>query len=126
MSGEGLAPRFGQLHMLQRQRRLGAGTHAPFAEDGGYVGLDGGLGDIQLVGDLLVEQTVTDHAQYPELLGRQAGQLGADGLLLGAERGHRLIYLGGPADIAVEYILYRLLDSLEARGFGNEAAGAEV
>ncbi len=39
------------------------------------MGLDGGLGDVELPGNLLVEAAVTQHDQYLVLLGCEAGQL---------------------------------------------------
>ena len=58
------------------------------------MGLDGGFGDIQLVGDLLVQQAIADHGQHPELLRRQAGQAGTGGLGLGRLQKHNRLGQG--------------------------------
>ncbi len=48
------------------------------------MGLDGGLGDVELPGDLLVEAAVAQHHQHLVLLGGEAGQLaGKIGALTG-------------------------------------------
>src|SRR5690606_39640987 len=86
-----------------------AGAHAELAEDGGHVGLDGGLGDVELVGDLLVQQPLADHGQYPELLRGETGQAGA-GLARLVGDGRRLLAEIRPPGVAVQHGAYRLLD----------------
>ena len=46
---------------------------AEFAEHGGHVCFHRGFGDIQFVGDLLVQQAGADHAEHAELLRGEFG-----------------------------------------------------
>ena len=87
------------------------------------MGLDGGLGDVELPGDLLVEAAVPQHDQHLVLLGSEAGQLAGeiravDGL--GVERdtlGHPVV----PSDHRIEGV-----DQLLHRHrLGNEAERPE-
>ena len=76
-----------RLHLLPQQRGLGPGAHVELAEDRRDVGLHRRLGNVQVVGDLLVQQPFADHGEYPELLRGEAGEPGAGGLGLLAEVG---------------------------------------
>ncbi|VXA81852.1 hypothetical protein AERO8C_120349 [Aeromonas veronii] len=66
------------IELLQGDDRLSAVLDPQFSEDGGDMGLDGGLGDIELPGDLFVEAAVAQHDQHLVLLGGEAGQLAGE------------------------------------------------
>jgi len=64
------------IQRLRQNHRLGPVLHAQLAEDAGQVRLDGGLGDAQVEGDLLVQPPDLQPLQNPQLRRRQAGDAG--------------------------------------------------
>ncbi len=110
---------------MQQERRLGAGTDPEFTEDGRGMGLDRGFGDIQLEGDLLVEQAFAEHGEHPELLRRETGKPGAGRLGLLAQ-GRGTFHLRWPPGVAVQHLTDGLLQGTQIAGLGDEAAGTEL
>ena len=88
------------------------------------MGLDGGLGDVELPGDLLVEAAVPQHDQYLVLLGGEAGQLaGKVGAILGlGVEGDPFRHPVIPPDHRIE----GADQLLHGNRFGNEAQGPEA
>ena len=100
--------------------------HTELAQNGGDVRLDGGLRDIELIGDLLVEQPLGQHVEHPELLGSQRGDgLGEAGLLL-VGIADDIGQLRRQPHLPVENLAYRLGNQLKRGGLGNESRGAVV
>src|SRR5262249_20758004 len=105
--------------------RLGAAFDAELLEDGGYVRLDGRLRYVELVGDLLVEQPFRQHHEHTHLLGRQRSEARQHrGTMIVGFYGE--VEIGRRPDAAVEHLLDRLPDHLDAEGLGNEARRAEI
>ena len=89
------------------------------------MGLDGRFGHVQLVGDLLVQQTIANHGQHAELLRRQAGQAGAGGFGFVTDIGY-VLNIARPPHVTIENGPHRLLDGFKRTGLWNETAGAEL
>ena len=82
--------------------------------------LDRRLGDIEVVGDLLVEAAGAEHLQHAELLRGQLAQALADLALFAAGRWHVVCLRRGPG-FAIEDGAQRMADRVRIGGFGDEA-----
>jgi hypothetical protein len=74
------------------------------------VGLDGGLRDIQLVGNLFVEQAIADHRQHTVLLRRELGNLARQRLFLRIQRNRCAAHAGRKPRVAIEHGIDGLAD----------------
>ena len=112
------------LILRQHDHRLRAAVDAELLQDRRDMRLDRRLRDVELIGDLLVEQALGEHAEHPRLLRRQAEQLadqvGHFRIALDAE-----LDIAGRGDAAGQHRLHGAADLLDARRFGDEAGGAE-
>jgi hypothetical protein len=57
-----------QYQTTGKQHCLRAVGRAKLAQDGSHVRLNGGLGNLQLIGDVFVEPSQAQHSEYPKLL----------------------------------------------------------
>src|SRR6266436_2069308 len=103
--------------------RLGAVADTELAQDHRDVRLDGGFGDLHLMGDLLVEPPLRDHCEDLELLRRQRGEADAERDVRGPVGGCDML---GKPQIAGEHRADRLGKTLARCRFRNEAGGAVI
>ncbi|MNC66480.1 hypothetical protein D3C75_1168760 [compost metagenome] len=94
--------------------------HPQLAEDAGQMGLNRGLGDAEVEGDLLVQPPGLQAFEDAQLRRRQAGDAGFQITLLGP----RLAHVRRPV-VARQYGLDGLDHDRQGGGLGNEAGGAQ-
>ena len=89
------------------------------------MGLHGGLGDPEFVGDLLVEQALGQHGQHAHLLRRQGAEAADE---VGGLRvlGGREIHVRRGPGVAGKHRLDGAADAVDVDGFRNEPGGAEI
>ncbi len=94
-------------------------------QDRGDMRLDGRLRHAEFVGDLLVQKTARQHHQHANLLRRQRRQAIAQaaGLRIGG-RGH--IHLSRNPHLAVEHLLDRVAQFLDAEPLGDKTRRTEI
>ena len=105
--------------------RLRAALDTEFLQDRRDMRLDGGLGNTELVGDLLVEQPFRQHHQDPNLLRRQRHQAVTQARHVGIGRG-RQVGVGGNPDVALHHLEDGIAQRLDAETLRNEPGGAEI
>lgn len=103
---------------------LGAAFDAQFLQDGRDVRLDGGFRHAEFIGDLLVEETLREHHQHPDLLRRQRDEPVAQLGHVGIDPGGKIDIGRGP-DVAVHHLADRLAQGLDPVALRDKAGRAE-